>query len=369
MSTTVLALWPHNVYDDKFTREPVNYTKINPNNAAWNMTLMRYLNHMEGVKDHFILEEIGCVYSSRFIDLPNYKPLGFCSMKEGNGSYNFFVIGNSFACNQAEMIFKSFGKFARRFDVLCLYACEFMTWTPDDKCKTRLNYTAVIEELKPDVVFVIESDAVAVTVHPKKFSCNCSYSNTQSTANHVIRYENLQHFVLIIFIHFLHNDGVAVEVFRGKAPFNTRDPIDNDKIFKGQMKQITELEDVAKKVYILQAFPSCELRCTSLAHEFTDKGRPLKEIKEGLIGRDDFFARLRIHEIERRCRKCEVIDYLPMLVDGNGLYLGYNPQNNLMYLDRSNHLNRFGKERVQPLFDRLAKTFESFVALDNVTLS
>ncbi|EYB89391.1 hypothetical protein Y032_0232g3028 [Ancylostoma ceylanicum] len=315
MSTTVLALWPHNVYDDKFTREPVNYTKINPNNAAWNMTLMRYLNHMEGVKDHFILEEIGCVYSSRFIDLPNYKPLGFCSMKEGNGSYNFFVIGNSFACNQAEMIFKSFGKFARRFDVLCLYACEFMTWTPDDKCKTRLNYTAVIEELKPDVVFVIE------------------------------------------------------RVFRGKAPFNTRDPIDNDKIFKGQMKQITELEDVAKKVYILQAFPSCELRCTSLAHEFTDKGRPLKEIKEGLIGRDDFFARLRIHEIERRCRKCEVIDYLPMLVDGNGLYLGYNPQNNLMYLDRSNHLNRFGKERVQPLFDRLAKTFESFVALDNVTLS
>lgn len=35
-------------------------------------------------------------------------------------------------------------------------ACEVMVHTSDALCRTRLNYTAVIEELKPDVIFVVE---------------------------------------------------------------------------------------------------------------------------------------------------------------------------------------------------------------------
>ncbi|EYB89385.1 hypothetical protein Y032_0232g3027 [Ancylostoma ceylanicum] len=117
---------------------------------------MRYLNFMEGNHENFELERIGCIYRNKFGFMQNYKPLGFCSVKEGSGRYNFLVIGNSFACNQAEMIFKAFRKYAKRFNVLCLYACEIMAETRDALCKTRVNSTAVIEELKPDVVFVIE---------------------------------------------------------------------------------------------------------------------------------------------------------------------------------------------------------------------
>ncbi|EYB89386.1 hypothetical protein Y032_0232g3027 [Ancylostoma ceylanicum] len=154
-----------------------------------------------------------------------------------------------------------------------------------------------------------------------------------------------------------------------KNSFNTRNPIDNDKTFKDQMERVTELEKRTKKVYILQALPSCIAGNMELAHKFTDKGRPLREIKDKLIWKDDFFARLRIHEMEKRCQNCEVIDYLPMLVDENGHYLGYNPKNNLVYIDSANHLTRFGKEMIQPLFDRLAENFRIDVVFDNTTLS
>ncbi|EPB73751.1 peptidase family M13 [Ancylostoma ceylanicum] len=216
--------------------------------------------------------------------------------KEGSGGHDFLVIGNSFACNQADMIFKAFGKYARRFNIHCRYICEVMVQTPNPACGTLLNLTAMIEELKPDVVFVIERS------------------------------------------------------LQLKTGFNTRNPIDDDKTFKDLMERVTDLEERTKKieadsmiastsnqVYILQAIPSCKMEWLKIAHILQ---RPLKEMKEGLVTRDDFFARLRIHEVEKRCRTCEVIDYLPMLVDENGHYLGYNPDNNLVFIDYANHLTR-----------------------------
>ncbi|KAL6740240.1 hypothetical protein Aduo_013614 [Ancylostoma duodenale] len=91
-SCALLALQPHNVYDGNFKLEPVDYRKINPNDAAWNMTLVRYLNFMEGERDNFELEKVGCIYRNRFTFTQNYKHLGFCSMKKGSGNYDFLVI-------------------------------------------------------------------------------------------------------------------------------------------------------------------------------------------------------------------------------------------------------------------------------------
>lgn len=59
-----------------------------------------------------------------------------------------------------------------------------------------------------------------------------------------------------------------------------------------------------------------------------------------------------------RCKKCEIIDYMPVLVDDYGHYLGYDPKTNLLFLDGINHFNRFGKERIQIVYDRLAEEFE-----------
>ncbi|EYB89394.1 hypothetical protein Y032_0232g3029 [Ancylostoma ceylanicum] len=268
----ILALQPHSVDEQMFGEGPVNYSAINPNDAAWNITLMRYLNFKENTP-RSNLQPKGCTYSKRFVNA-SMIPYGFCSMKDGPGKYDFLVFGNSFACNQGDMVYKSFKKYARKFNIFCLSACEVMTWTSSRICDVRVNYTAMLHELKPDVVFLMSRGLAA------------------------------------------------------KEPFNPRKPLDEDRIFQNQLRRLLEIESIAKK--------------------------------EGIIGRDDFFARERINELGRRCRKCEVFDYLPLLVDRNGHYRGYNPENNLMYLDNSNHFNRFGKQRLQPLFDRLAAEFEIF---------
>ncbi|CAJ0605587.1 unnamed protein product [Cylicocyclus nassatus] len=83
---------------------------------------------------------------------------------------------------------------------------------------------------------------------------------------------------------------------------------------------------------------------------------------DGLIEKDEylFFARHRIWEIGKRCKNCEIVDYMPVLVDKKGHYLGYNSETNLMYLDCANHFNIFGKQRIQTVFDKLAKKFTMF---------
>ncbi|VDM81050.1 unnamed protein product [Strongylus vulgaris] len=118
-------------------------------------------------------------------------------------------------------------------------------------------------------------------------------------------------------------------------------------------------------VYLLQALPSCIPDCVGTALAFTESGRPLRDIGDKLIIEDDFFARERIYEVEKRCRKCEIIDYFAVLADKEGHYLGYNPENNLMYLDREHHFNRFAKQRLQILYNRLAQEFESSKLFDH----
>ncbi|RCN47365.1 hypothetical protein ANCCAN_06653 [Ancylostoma caninum] len=142
-----------------------------------------------------------------------------------------------------------------------------------------------------------------------------------------------------------------------KKWLNTSEPIKEDLIFRDYMNRMSEMEGVARKVYLLQALPSCVDACTQKALDFTSAGRPLRDLKEDLINRDDFFARMRISEVGRRCKKCEIIDYLPLLVDENGRYLGYDAETNLMFLDDINHFTRFGKERIQIVFNQLAKKF------------
>ncbi|EYC27467.1 hypothetical protein Y032_0009g746 [Ancylostoma ceylanicum] len=224
--------------------------------------------------------------------------------ENGTGPYNILVIGNSFACNQAELVYNAFKKHSRHFSVFCLAGCEVLTravyrcWKPD------FNYSTILHELKPDIVFVL------------------------------------------------------VRAMASKRIVNNKRPIVEDKIFKNYVKRMAEMETIAKKIYVLQALPTCRKGCLRHAMAFTNDGRFLRDIKEALIKRDDFFARLRINEIGKRCKKCEIIDYKPVLVDDHGHYLGYDPKTNLMFLDGINHFNRFGKERIQTVYNRLAKEFE-----------
>ncbi|EYC28983.1 hypothetical protein Y032_0007g3532 [Ancylostoma ceylanicum] len=299
--SAVLALQPNSIYENEFGDAPVDYTSMNINDATWNLTMMRYLNYME-TRPRINIENNGCTYSDRFVG-EDIKPLGFCSMEDGPGNHDFLVLGNSFACNQGDVIYNAFKRHARKFNIFCLSACEIMTESSSDICERRINYTAMVEELKPDVVFLISRSINA------------------------------------------------------KDKFDTTKPYDDDKIFKDHMEMMNRIEGLTKKVYILQALPSCFLSCALIAQEFTRKGKALWRIKRGMIAQDAFFARERIAEVGKRCQKCEVIDYMPFLVSKDGHYFGYNERNNLLYLDNSNHLTRFAKERIQILYNRLADKF------------
>ncbi|KIH47458.1 hypothetical protein ANCDUO_22481 [Ancylostoma duodenale] len=183
-------------------------------------------------------------------------------------------------------------------------SCEVLTRAAFRCFKPDFNYSVILQELKPDIVFVL------------------------------------------------------TRAMTSKKIVNNKIPLVEDKIFKDYMIRMSEMEKIAKKIYVLQALPTCRKGCLRKAMAFTKDGRFLRSINEDLIRRDDFFARLRIAELGKRCKKCEIIDYKPVLVDDRGHYLGYDPKTNLMFLDGINHFNRFGKERIQTVYNRLVKEFE-----------
>ncbi|CAJ0605609.1 unnamed protein product [Cylicocyclus nassatus] len=373
---------------------------------------MRQLNAAEA-EDAQHMWHKECKYSRRFANIT--PPFGFCEMKNGNGRIDMLVAGNSFACNQGDVIYKAFKRYARQFNIFCLPRYEMFY----PNCPIPFNFTHIVKELKPEVVFMI--DRAVIT----------------------------------------------------KAPLNVSKPIDEDRAFGLFMKTLILLEKTTRKVYILQALPSCKLGCAHRAVNYLQKGRPLNTmkasllkctmmykgtcrsprqkadrerrepkyraspkivpvgtikvaafrsfkhvkfekvlldlledvtidscvrrirlpftsckksqqsnvaesnmlyrspivtlqsgsvLKDGLIEKDEFFffARHRIWEIGKRCKNCEIVDYMPELVDKKGHYLGYNPETNLMYLNCNNHFNTFGKQRIQIVFDELAKKFTMF---------
>ncbi|CAJ0598640.1 unnamed protein product [Cylicocyclus nassatus] len=261
------------------------------------LSLMRQLNAAETPGGQHLWHE-DCTYSARFLKM-SAAPFGLCTMKKGNGTVDMLVAGNSFACNQGDLIYNAYKAYARNFHIFCVSGCELFS----PICQLSFNFTQIVEELKPDVVFLIERAILM------------------------------------------------------KTPFNVKQPIDRNKNFGLYMKLLRYLEKKTKKIYILQALPSCVPYCSAKAMLYLKNGKALSTIKDGLIVRDEYFARHRIWELSKRCKKCEIVDYMPMLVDKKGQYLGYNPITNLMYLDEENHFNRFGKQTIQPIFEKLAKQF------------
>ncbi|KAL6737728.1 hypothetical protein Aduo_011347 [Ancylostoma duodenale] len=306
VSSSALSYRLHNQDDlvGEFGPGPVNYSSINVNDAAWNMTLMQYINTKEG-NQTLNMETPYCERSKRF-DEKDVPPGAFCETQNGTGAYSILVIGNSYAFNQGGEIYNAFKNQSRELNLFSFSGCEFLTESDRYDCHFQnYNYSFIINALKPDILFVI------------------------------------------------------TRPFAGRKRFDPLKPIDEDKMFNDYMNRMNQVEGVAKKVYLLQALPTFVLRGCSKGLEFTSNKRPLRDIKDGLIKREEVFARARITEVGKRCKKCEIIDYLPFLVDDDGQFLGYNPKTNIMYFDDSVHFNRFGRERIQTLYTKLAEELYS----------
>ncbi|VDO61101.1 unnamed protein product [Heligmosomoides polygyrus] len=289
-------------FEDEFEEDAFpDYSQINASDAAWNFTLMRYLNFKENLLERNMNTSLCHRLSNRFVPA-SIPPYGFCEAENGNGTNNILVWGDDLAMNLAPVVYQTFKEHADQFNVISLKDCELMV--RDQKpnlCNYEVNQTDILDTLKPDVIFTLTRSVL------------------------------------------------------GKEKINDTKHMNKDSIFREQLDMVQNMERFAKKIYILQALPSLDVTKYYLVYNEA----PIKKIKEQLIIKDDKFARRRIKEIGRRCKKCEIVDIRPLLVDQKQRYRGYDPKTNLMYLDRWSLFTRFGRNRIRHAFKQLADKFKS----------
>nr|CDJ89799.1 Protein OAC-10 [Haemonchus contortus] len=249
----------------------------------------RYENFIENDMLRNMNASVCARLSDRFV-LGAESPFGFCELKDGDGSHDMLVVGDGLAINLGPVVYDAFKRHARHFDILSLKGCDMMTKHQKGKCKIAVNYMTMLNELKPEVIFVLQSHIVSKRVMP-----------------------------------------------------DAAKNIDEDDVFREQLARLTNMEKFAKKVYILQALPTLNRNNYDLIYTHNS----IRELKERLVKNDEISTRKRIEELKKRCSKCEIIDIKPALVDSENRYLGYDPLTNLLFIDQWNNFTRSGRDRVR----------------------
>ncbi|RCN34891.1 hypothetical protein ANCCAN_19253 [Ancylostoma caninum] len=96
-----------------------------------------------------------CKHSKRF-DETDVPRSAFCEVQNGTGVYNILVMGNSYAFNQADVIYNAFKNHSRELNFFSFSGCEFLTSTNPVICAFQnYNYSFILHALKPDILFVV----------------------------------------------------------------------------------------------------------------------------------------------------------------------------------------------------------------------
>ncbi|KAL6733112.1 hypothetical protein Aduo_003793 [Ancylostoma duodenale] len=224
------------------------------------------------------------------------SPYGLISaMVNGhNGILNLLVIGNAFACNQANLIYTTFASFIREFHVLCLEACVDLPLS--EACEDRINYSALLDKLRPDYIFILARS---------------------------------------------HNPTVVGNILK------------EDAIFVESLQQLNLFSKRAQKVYVLRPLPPCQLRCASYAM-FRTRGDFVAKLGNNFMVYKDFDGRETVDQAIHGCTNCEVVDYLNVFTSAITNFLGFVPSTNRMVLNDENNLNQYGLEVVLPVYERIS---------------
>ncbi|PAV84164.1 hypothetical protein WR25_17168 [Diploscapter pachys] len=105
--------------------------------------------------------------------------------------------------------------------------------------------------------------------------------------------------------------------------------------------------------------PTCPpYKCTTRMNEYMKKEKkPLSTAGDRFVIHDEENARIRLKKLAKTCKKCELYDVMPMLVNKNGTITWYDDTMNLSFMDDHLHLTKFGRIKVKPLFKRMAQKF------------
>ncbi|KAK5977949.1 hypothetical protein GCK32_001976 [Trichostrongylus colubriformis] len=235
--------------------------------------------------------------SNRFAALSK-PPFGLCEIAENaHGKHDMLVLGDSYAINLGPVVYEAFQEHAKEFNILAMKGCDVLVEQQKPACNVKVDYEDLLKTLKPQVIFILQRHVQAKKTHD-----------------------------------------ITVE---------------DDKIYHDQLAALKRMEEVADKIYILQAIPS--LNRGNYDQIYSVKST--RELKGRLIKYDDYPARQRIQDLKVNCTKCEIVDIKPLLLTKDNRYWGYNDETDLLYIDQWNNFTRFAKERISQVFRELARKF------------
>ncbi|CAB3406796.1 unnamed protein product [Caenorhabditis bovis] len=89
---------------------------------------------------------------------PNTTVHGFCEFEESrlNGNLTTFIVGNSYAANLADLIYKSAGNFSAAIQKFSASGCEVLTIHEKRCIRHYREYIKRVASAKPDVLFIID---------------------------------------------------------------------------------------------------------------------------------------------------------------------------------------------------------------------
>ncbi|PAV61367.1 hypothetical protein WR25_26375 [Diploscapter pachys] len=273
-----------------------------------NLSIAIAMNHLEGTVN---VEKNNAIEHCEHIKFDNpvvKPPMGLCKIPGNHtGKLRLLVIGNSWACNQGGIVYEAFRHIIKEFYAFCLVACEpLIEKQSPNICFQAIKWEKVVSHVQPDLVIMLHRPII------------------------------------------------------GKGSFNDVTQLQTDDVYQQHLRvtQWYESQGYIKKIYILQAMPICHWQCTKLMNDFMEnEKKPLKEFGNQLVVYDDYFERKRFEKLAEDCKICELYDYLPLLRNKDGNLTFYDESTNLVFMDDTNHLNKFGRDKVKIIYNQLAESF------------
>uniref|UniRef100_A0A1I7UWP5 Acyl_transf_3 domain-containing protein n=1 Tax=Caenorhabditis tropicalis TaxID=1561998 RepID=A0A1I7UWP5_9PELO len=260
------------------------------------------LNKKWSVEDIKHLRVASCDYENKTLDW-----MGFCRHKGFNstsGKYKLMLIGNSWAANQAVLLYQECGYQATSLSQMVAAICDPLTTTHDSKCSNALPmFEKRVEKEKPDYLFII--------------------SRFQSIGD----------------------------------PMNFTN-IEDDPVYNQMSVQIENLSKHVKfKIFLMHQITRMRpSRVFDIVNAVKEK-RNLTDFDNSIIEMDSRIPRLRYEKMVSGCPKCELFDYKPYFFNTTTqTWRFYNEKNNgLSYINAILHLTPHGLELVRPVFRNVCR--------------
>ncbi|KHJ79419.1 hypothetical protein OESDEN_20935 [Oesophagostomum dentatum] len=269
---------------------PFNKSKLTPGQR-------KRLNSLFTAADVPLLSYERCIYRNI-----RYKPWGWCNFPPPSNTVHrkILVMGNSYAANQGRIIYEMCNGPNTEVKIYSMGGCEVLVRTAEyNHCrKARGKFAEVVNEYKPDVLFIL---ARYIDIMDAPESKHPDFDDTVQEASEVLQ----------------------------------------------ELSQFT-----TSHIFVLNALPRPNLYfAKDYAKEFS-KGKFLasEEMLNATVGLS--VGQRRISQAVSTCSKCSIIDYDPVF-RVNGTFQLYDADSNVAFINALFHFTPLGLHKLRPFFKNI----------------